>query len=117
MISPEYYRDARMNAAHHIQARIEPTPDGHGVQFKVIRVFRGPLKRGAVLRLGIHFRPLGPPVLGEPIYSEWEEFKGARYIEAFLDGDPPDVVMEQIKFLKHRPWGRVGNPARMSYDW
>ena len=117
MISPEYYRDARMKAAHHIQARIERAPDGASWRFKVTRVFRGPLKRGAILLLTLNMRPLGPPVLGEPIYSDWEEFKAAKYIEAFLDGDPPDVVMEQIKFLKHRPWGRVGNPARMSYDW
>jgi hypothetical protein len=112
MISPEYYRDIRMKARHHIQGRI--LPDG---QIKVVRVFRGPLKRGAVLWLQFNFRPDNPPRAGDPLYSDFQAYKRARYIEAFLDGDPPRLVGEQVKFLSTWTWRPTGNPDVVSYDW
>jgi hypothetical protein len=112
MISPEFYRDIRRNAQHHIQGRI--LPDG---QIKVVRVFRGPLKRGALLELSFNFRPDTPSYAGEPLYSDFQAYQRAKYIEAFLDGDPPDLVGEQVKFLSTWTFRPTGNPNVIAYDW
>jgi hypothetical protein len=112
MISPEYYRDLRMNARHHIQGRILANGD-----IKVVRVFRGPLKRGAILSLQFNFRPDTPPLACDPLYSNFGDYRRARYIEAFLDGDPPALVGEQVKFLSTWTWRPTGNPDVIAYDW
>ncbi len=112
MISPEYYRDIRNNARHHIQGRILANGE-----IKVVRVFRGPLKRGAILSLQFNFRPDTPPLAGDPLYSDFQEYKRARYIEAFLDGEPPRLVGEQVKFLSTWTWRPTGNPDVIAYDW
>ncbi len=112
MISPEHYRDVRMNALHHIQGRI--LPDG---KIKVVRVFRGPLKRGAILTLDFKFRSDNPPQAGDPLYSDFRAYQRARYVEAFLDGDPPRLAWEQVKFLSTWTWRPTGDPSVIGYDW
>jgi hypothetical protein len=110
MISPTYYRDARMSATHHIQAKIK-RPSFNGAEIKIVRVFRGPLKRGAILDLRLHFRPEGILQSGGPLYSDHDAFEKARYVEAFLHGDPPVVVLEQVKFLPSWTWWPTGRPV------
>jgi len=112
LISPEHYRDVRMKAKHHIQGKI--LPDG---QIKIVRVFRGPLKRGAILALQFNFRPDDPPRAGDPLYSDYGAYRKARYVEAFLDGDPPQLAWEQVKFLSRWTWRPTGDPSVIGYDW
>jgi hypothetical protein len=116
VISPDYYRDARMAARHHVMARIL-VHAGSGARVVVLRVFRGPLHFGTRLDLTLHFRGSRPPMPGEPLYSVEAVFLRARYIEAFLDGNPPDVVMEQAKFLRRFHWRPTGDPTTSSYHW
>jgi hypothetical protein len=116
MISPDYYRDARMAARDHVMAKIL-VHAAWGARVLVLRVYRGPLRFGARLDLHLNFRPLDPPMPGEPLYSDQAPFRAARYVEAFLDGDPPDVVMEQVKFLRRFHWRPTGDPTVSSYGW
>jgi hypothetical protein len=112
MISPDYYRDLRMTARHHVQGKILD-----GGKIKVVRVFRGPLKRGAILDLDMNFAPNTPPLAGDPLYSDFGAYQRAKYVEAFFDGEPPRLVGEQVKFLSTWTWRPTGNPAVIGYTW
>ncbi|MEO6865614.1 MAG: hypothetical protein ABI229_09180 [Gemmatimonadaceae bacterium] len=112
MLPPEFFRDVRMKARHHIQGKILANGE-----IKVVRVFRGPLKRGAILTLDLNFRPSTPPLAGDPLYSDYQAFKRAKYVEAFLDGEPPELVGEQVKFLSTWTWRPTGDPDVIGYDW
>jgi hypothetical protein len=115
MMPPTFFTKVRMGAAHHLQARIL---DWNGrLSVRVIRVFRGGLKRGSRLSLSISVRPDCPTPFDSTIYVDRSVLESARFAEAFLDGDPPDVVRDQIKFLRGRPWGPTGDPSREVFIW
>jgi hypothetical protein len=118
MMAPVYYRNARMTAQHHILGEIVDRRDGH-VTVAVVRVFRGKLKRGRRLTLRVHYSApeMGGVILDGRIRVAESFVSDARYVEAFLDGDPPDVVMDQIKFLKQKSWRPTGDPTLESFLW
>jgi hypothetical protein len=115
-ISPAYYREARMDAPHHIQGKILARRP-NGARVKVVRIFRGPLWYGTILDLSFRFPSLEPPKPGDPLCSNPHEFQAARFVEAFLEGDPPDVVLEQVKFLRSATWRPTGDITLESYGW
>lgn len=112
LLPPTYYRDIRMSARHHIQGKIL-----EGGDIKVVRVFRGPLKRGTILALKYNFRPDFPLLAGDPLYSDFQKYQRAKYLAAFLDGEPPMLVGEQVKFLPRWTWRPTGDPSVIDYDW
>jgi hypothetical protein len=116
MMAPYYYREARMGAPYFILGEILEW-EGHNVRVKVKRAFRGWMRRGRVLTLGVSISCGGPIVLGEMSYSDKSWLSEARYVEAFLDGAPPKVVMDQIKFLRDSTGRPSGDPSRESFLW
>ena len=116
MMPPGAYRDARVRAAHHIQAEILQCWGGT-LSVKVRRVFRGPLKRGARLMLNVSVPPEGPMPIGGTLYWDAASVARAKFLEAFLDGDPPDITWDQVKFLPRITWWPVGDHRRESPGW
>jgi hypothetical protein len=114
-ISPEYYREARLTARDHIQGYILKRM-GHRARILIVRVFRGPLWPGQVVEITLNFGS-DHPTPGDPLASDWQAYEQRNFCEAFLDGDPPRLVWEQIKFLKHPTWRPSGDITRFSYGW
>jgi hypothetical protein len=118
MMAPYYYREARLRARDHIAGRIV---ERHGsmVHVRITNVFRGRLRVGSVVRLHVSLADEsgGPPELAGRINIPAAVIAAAPFVEAFLDGDPPDVVMDQIKFLAQRPSRPSGDPTIESYLW
>jgi hypothetical protein len=118
MMAPIHFRNARLAAAHHILGRIIGCA-GWRVEVQVLCTFRGNLTRGSGLTLSVSILPENdqPLPLGSTLYVRERSMVRARYVEAFLDGDPPDVVMDQIKFLKFRWRAPTGDPSKESFLW
>ena len=116
MMPPGAYRDFRMAARDHIQGEILGR-QGAFLTVRVRRVFRGPLRKGAILNLGISILPDGPVPIGGTLYMYPETVDRARFLEAFLDGDPPDVVRDQVKFIDKISWFPRGDPKVESASW
>jgi hypothetical protein len=116
MMAPRYYRDARLGARDHIAGRIV---DRHGsvLDVRIEKVFRGKLRAGSIVRLHVSLSSDGPPMPGSRIYTPADTLDAAPFVEAFLDGDPPDVVMDQIKFIAQRTSRATGDPAIESFLW
>jgi hypothetical protein len=116
MMAPRYYRDARLEARDHIQGRIVDRRDSV-LHVKVEKVFRGNLRVGSVVRLHVSISSDGPPEPSGRIYTPAAIRDAAAFVEAFLDGDPPDVVMDQIKFIAQRTPQPTGDPTIESFLW
>jgi hypothetical protein len=116
MMAPVYFRNARMEAEHHVQAKIVRRSAGV-LDVRIVRVFRGVLKPGEVLRLHVAVAGDGPIVLGSRLYASPAVAEQARFIEAFLDGDPPDVVMDQLKYLPVATRRPSGDPSQIAFMW
>jgi hypothetical protein len=116
MIAPYYFREARMNASDHIQGKIVQRGPA-SVQVEVERVFRGKIKRGTRLTLHVSIAHDGPPELGSTLYTDPGVVASARYVEAFLDGSPPEVVRDQIKFLAQPTREPSGDPTQETFGW
>jgi len=116
MLPPGFFTEARMRAPHFIQARVLSWTGVLNV--RVTRVFRGDLNRGDRLALSVSIAADAPLRLGDPTLWAYEtDVLSARYVEAFLDGDPPQVVCDQIKFLKRAWWWPSGDPAEEAFIW
>ncbi len=115
-MAPRYYRDARLEARDHIQARLIERR-GSTLRVEVVKVFRGCLRTGSVIELHVSLASDGPVVLDGTIGTPAAVADDARFIEAFLDGDPPEIVRDQIKFLEQRTAQPSGDPTRESYLW
>jgi hypothetical protein len=116
MIAPFYFREARMTASDHIQGKIVQRGPA-SVQVMVERVFRGKLKRGTRLTLHVSIAHGGPIELGSTLYTNADVVASARYVEAFLDGSPPEVVRDQIKFLAEPTREPSGDPTTETFRW
>lgn len=114
-ISPEYYRQARLKARDHIQGYIFKRM-GNRARIVVVRVFRGPLWPGRIVEIELYFGS-DRPLPGDPLSSSWAAFQRCNFCEAFLNGDPPALVWEQIKFLKYPTWRPTGDIDQLSYSW
>lgn len=116
MLPPDFFTQARMNAPHFIQGRVLGW-DGQ-LAVRVTRVFRGTLRRGARLSLLVSVRGDAPLRAGDPtLWFDEQTIRSARYVEAFLDGDPPSLVCDQIKFLRFAWWWPSGDPAKEGFGW
>ena len=80
-------------------------------------MFKGNLKPGDRLSLTVHVAHDGPMPFDSTLYVDHAIVAVARYVEAFLDGDPPDVVWDQIKFLRQAFWWPTGDPKREGFSW
>lgn len=102
MLQPEHYWMARHEARFHVQIEVlsaapaERTPGPMPVQARVVRVFRG----DGSLAAGdsVHFveqvtRPGDEIPCGGMIWKAHDAVLSARYLEAFLNGDPPNCVI------------------------
>ncbi len=116
MMAPDVYRDARMAAEHFILAEIIGREDDK-IWVKLARAFRGDLPLGSILILEVSIAPEGERPLGGTIYVQRTVVENARYVEAFLHGQPPKVVRGQIKFLTHTSRDPSGDPSRDSFLW
>ncbi len=90
---------------------------GATLRVRIVKVYRGRLRAGNVLELHASIASEGPPILDGTIASPPSTVGTARFIEAFLDGDPPEIVRDQIKFLERRTSRPSGDPARESFLW
>lgn len=93
-LPPEEYAQARVDALHHVQIRIErvtglPWYVDHGaceVRGEVVRVFRGDLAQGDELTLQIDCaKPRARLPNGAALWTSWRALDEARVIEAYLD--------------------------------
>jgi hypothetical protein len=119
MMAPIHFRNARMSAPHHILAKITQR-SGNRLQVKVKRVFRGDLKCGSILVLpvSIWWNDKRPRPLDSSLYVAESAVARARYVEVFLAGEPPKVVMDQIKFFRVKWfWRPTGDPSLESFLW
>jgi hypothetical protein len=116
MMAPSVYRDARLRAAHHVQAKIIRRRDGV-LDVEIARVFKGALQAGDRLTLHVSVAGDGPLPIGGTIYTDAETFARASFVEAFLDGDPPEIVRDQVKFIPKPTAKPVGDPKAESALW
>jgi hypothetical protein len=95
-LPPEAYAQARVEAPHHVQMRIErvgglPWYLDHGpceVRGEVIRVFKGDIAEGDQLTLKIDCaKPRARLPDGPALWTSWRALDEARFVEAYLDGD------------------------------
>jgi hypothetical protein len=132
VLPPAFFTDARMAARHFVQARIlrfiskstlsvpQPLTGTWRAQLdvQVTRVFRGDLPRGARLTFWVAIYGDGPMSTGSmTLYRDEARVLAARHVEAFLDGDPPVVVCDQMKFLRQASWHPSADPAKVGYGW
>src|SRR6185369_10806784 len=110
MMAPWVYRDARMAAPNHIQAKIVGRT-GARLEIEVVRAFRGALRPGTRLTIFASLPPYGPPMIGGTIYTDAAQIDAARYVEAFLSAAPHEVVFDQIKFLSEITNRPSGDPS------
>jgi hypothetical protein len=85
-----------LTARDHIQGKILDRRDGR-LRVNVVTVFRGSVRPGTELTLFVSVADDGPPMPGARIALPASTIDAARYIEAFLDGEPPEVVRDQIR--------------------
>ena len=116
MMPPGAYRDFRLRARDHIQGEIFAR-QGSFLTVRVRRVFRGPIRKGAILTLGISILPDEPVPVGGTLYMRPETVDRARFLEAFLDGDPPVIVGDQVKFIDRISWFPQGDPRVEGATW
>lgn len=110
MLQPEYYLLARHEARFHVLLEITsagpaaPTPGPMPLEGVVLRAYRtdGALRVGDHVRLAEHvMRPGDDLPCGGIRWKPHDEVASARYLEAFLNGDPPDceVALSQSVVL------------------
>lgn len=96
VMPPEVYRQARRDAAHHVQVEItkatvpDRTPGECRLEGTVVKVFRS---RGDVLAAGTPvaftlscLRPGDEPMLGGTLWGSADSLRAARFVEAYFDG-------------------------------
>jgi len=99
MLQPERYLLARHEADHHVVVEVVSTsPPGRTpgllrVEGRVVELYRtgGTLKPGDTVRFNESVMEPGDEIpCGGTLWKPRESVQGARYIEAFLNGTPPD---------------------------
>jgi hypothetical protein len=118
VMAPIHFRDARLHARHHIFGKITER-SGNCIRVKVKRVFRGDLRARVdtgASRLRLPERRASN--MGSTLYVKGSTVSRARYVEAFLAGEPPEVVRDQIKFFQRKwLWRPSGDPSQESFLW
>ncbi len=100
MVLPDsHYRQARRNAAFHVQVELielptsTDTPCTITVSARVVQVFRAlkSIDPGDMVRFGVAVNRRDDDIpAGGTIWIDYENLSSARFMEVFLDGDPPD---------------------------
>lgn len=113
MLPASKYRKARRNAAFHVQVEligplpVIDTPGNVKVKAQVATVFRGSnsLSAGDHVTFEVAVtRPTDHPdslPYGGQIWTNFDKSEAARFMEVFLNGDPPDceVALWQSKLI------------------
>src|ERR1043166_3370468 len=109
IMPPFRYVKARFLARFHVQVELEGVPDTpgkRGVSARVVRVFRGAeLRIGDTVNFEIWCARKQREMEDVPIgvgYVDFDALQHARYIEVYLDGEPPDcsVPREQYTIIE-----------------
>lgn len=107
VMPPQVYADARRDAEHHIQMRIDDVKglgwfQDHGaceVRGEVVRVFRGDLEVGAPLTLAVDCaKPKARLAPGPQLWTPWRALREAGYLEAFLT-EEGEIALWQSQLL------------------
>ena len=106
VLASQYYLAARGQAKFHLQVEIESfnihvTPEHFPVHAKVRRVFRGKklIRVGDLIRFSVAVSsPQDLIPAGGILWMRRSSAETARFLEVFLDGDPPelDVRLSQV---------------------
>jgi hypothetical protein len=129
VMAPQVYRDARLAAPHHVQiaiVRVTPPQTDQGkciVSGRIERVFKGNLQvhTPIIVRLSCDGPAIGraprptPPMVGGALYVATRTLQKARFLEAFLDGAPPDIVFDQAVIIGAPTTKAVCDPASSSF--
>ena len=94
-LAPEYYAQARNQAAYHVQVRVlsvngpAKTPGECAITSEVVRIFRdlpGNLKQAARLAFTISCRKAGDErIVGGTLWQDYDSLLHAEYLEVFLN--------------------------------
>ena len=82
---------ARSETANHVQCEVvalnRPVllPGAVEAQLRIVRVFRGSLTPGTLLRVCLHAIESQGEVPDGDFYYDWSMLRGARYMELFVD--------------------------------
>jgi tetratricopeptide (TPR) repeat protein len=112
MLPPFEYKKARIQACFHVQVEFDTvppdvrTPGDVRVNARVIRIFRGSssLRVGDRVEFAVSSRRKqdGYPAPGGVLWTDYARLVGARYMEVYLNGKPPDcpVALWQSEILE-----------------
>ena len=100
MVLPSsHYDQARHDAAFHVQVELIKLPTGADtpctitVCARVVEVFRAlkSINPGDTVRFGVDVNRRDDEIpAGGTIWIDYDNLSSARFMEVFLDGDPPD---------------------------
>ena len=113
-LAPEYYQQAREQAPHHLQVRVErvtllrrQTLGNCEMEASVLRDFRGTLEEGAPLRFALNCTAPGVrPMPGPNAWHDYETLKATRFMEGFFraNGVPVYGQLDAIASEREWPW-------------
>lgn len=119
MLQADFYLMARHEARFHVQVEVitvspvERTPGPVRLDARVIQVFRGDrtLKAGDRVTFEEHvMRPGDSIPCGGILWKEGGALQQARYLEVFLNGDPPECA---VPLCQSEVIAAPSNKARM----
>ena len=100
MVLPDsHYRQARHEAAFHVQVELTEIPSPAGtpcevsVCAKIVQIFRAwnSLRSGDTVKFGVAVNRRGDEIpAGGTLWIDYDNLVSHRFMEVFLDGDPPD---------------------------
>jgi hypothetical protein len=102
MLVPWAYEQARDTAQYHVQVELAgvpadvSTPGDVRVHARVLHVFRGRkgLRPGALVMFSISVNREGDAIpCGGAIWTHYEHLLKAKYMEVFLNGEPPECTV------------------------
>ena len=130
MMAPPTYTEALLRAKYHVQVEIEDrvevvqTPTHTPVTCRVCRVFCGnDLHVGDTVRFEVSVCREGDDIpAGGVLWSSYDDFQKARYLEAFLEGNPPDCEVACshtyfIEELSDKPEIVVPTEEEVAAEW
>lgn len=111
-LPPKAYRDARANAAYHVQVAVtevvapETTPGQCTLKGKVVQIFRdtpGDLENGSEIDFAVSCRREGERApLGGTLWQSVPALEAAQFMEVYLNGSPPSLTVAswQVKIIE-----------------
>jgi hypothetical protein len=100
MLPPDVYLQARRSAAYHVQVELLNVPKEMPqlgrvrLSAKVVRAFRGGRQVRMGSRVSFEVSVCGPNAdvpVGGTVWTDSGHLAAARFMEVFLDGNPPDL--------------------------